>query len=68
METRRDFIKKTSAITALSIFSGWAATGATSDKLGKVLPMRQIIRNGEKTTAFGMGGFHAGIIMGKNGH
>jgi len=61
METRRDFIKKTSAITAFSIFSGWAAHGATSDKLGKVLPMRQIIRNGEKTTAFGMGGYHAGI-------
>lgn len=61
MKTRRDFIKKTSSIAALSIFSGWASSCSTPDALGNVLPMRQLIRNGEKTTAFALGGYHMGI-------
>jgi predicted aldo/keto reductase-like oxidoreductase len=61
MESRRNFLKKTSALTAYSIFSGWASYGATSDKLGNVLPLRQITRNGEKSTAFCLGGYHAGL-------
>jgi len=61
METRREFLKKTSALSALSLFAKWTLANPPDDKLGKVLPMRQIIRNGEKTTAFCMGGYHAGI-------
>lgn len=61
MESRRDFIKKTTALTAFSLFSDWAAAGTPTDKIGKVLPMRQIIRNGEKSTAFALGGYHAGL-------
>jgi len=61
MDSRRDFIKKTSALTALSLFSGWASFGASSDKLGDVLPLRKITRNGEKSTAFALGGYHMAI-------
>jgi len=61
MESRRDFIKKTTAIAAYGLFSGWACKPTESDKLGAVLPKRQIIRNGEKTTAFSLGGYHQGI-------
>ncbi len=61
MESRRDFIKKTTALTAMGLFSNWASSCTSKDKLGEVLPMRQIIRNGEKSTAFALGGYHAGI-------
>jgi aryl-alcohol dehydrogenase-like predicted oxidoreductase len=61
MGSRRNFLKKTSALTAYSILSGWASYGASSDKLGNVLPLRQITRDGQKSTAFCLGGYHAGI-------
>jgi predicted aldo/keto reductase-like oxidoreductase len=61
MENRRQFLKKSAAITALSMFSNWAGAVPPADKLGNPLPMRQLIRNGEKTTAFCLGGYHAGI-------
>ena len=32
-----------------------------SDKLGDILPQRQLIRNGEKVTAFCLGGYHLGL-------
>ena len=66
MGTRREFLKKTTALTAYSIFSSWATSCTTSDKLGTVLPQRQIIRNGEKTTSFCMGGYHLGLAENKN--
>lgn len=61
METRRNFIKKTTALTAMGLFADWALAGTDSDKLGEVLPMRQITRDGQKTTAFALGGWHTGI-------
>ncbi len=61
MENRRDFLKKASSLTALSLFSGWAGSCTSTDKLGELLPVRQLIRNGEKTTSFAMGGYHLGI-------
>ena len=61
MESRRDFLKKTTTLTAYGLFSNWASSCSPSDKLGAVLPMRQIIRNGEKSTAFTLGGYHMGI-------
>jgi predicted aldo/keto reductase-like oxidoreductase len=61
MKTRREFIKKASAVTAFSLFADWASAASPTDKLGTVLPMRQLIRNGTKVTAFGMGGYHLGL-------
>jgi len=61
MKSRREFLIKTSAITAFSLFSDWASAAPFKDKLGDTLPQRQLIRNGEKTTAFGMGGYHLGV-------
>ena len=61
MGTRREFLKKTTTLTAYGIFSNWATSSAASDKLGTVLPQRQIVRNGEKTTSFCMGGYHLGL-------
>jgi aryl-alcohol dehydrogenase-like predicted oxidoreductase len=60
MDTRRAFIKKTAALTAYGFFHRWASAMPASDRLGKVLPTRRIIRNGEKTTAFCLGGWHLG--------
>jgi aryl-alcohol dehydrogenase-like predicted oxidoreductase len=42
------------------LFHQWASALPASDRLGKVLPQRRIIRNGEKTTAFSLGGWHLG--------
>lgn len=61
MKTRREFIKKTSAFTALSLMTDWVSAASDSDKLGKVLPKRRLIRNGEKVTVFCLGGYHLGF-------
>jgi len=61
MDTRRDFLKKVSAATALSFMADWAMALPVSDKLGDLLPQRQLIRNGEKVTAFCLGGYHLGL-------
>lgn len=62
MKSRREFIQKTASITALSLFSNWTWADPGQDKLGKILPTRQLIRNGEKTTAFCLGGYHLGFV------
>lgn len=61
METRRDFLKKTSMVTAVGLLSGWTLSCSSPDKLGDVLPMRRLTRDGQQVTAFCMGGYHAGI-------
>ncbi len=61
MEDRREFIKKAASVTAFGLISNWASALPTSDKLGEVLPKRQLIRNGEKVTAFCLGGYHLGF-------
>ena len=61
METRREFLIKTAALSAFGLFANWATAGPAKDRLGEVLPMRRLIRNGEKTTSFGLGGWHVGI-------
>lgn len=58
METRRKFIKNTTALTAGTLLSNWAFGALKEDKFGQVLPQRIITRSGEKTTAFGLGGYH----------
>lgn len=60
MKTRRDFIKGVSAASVAGMLSNWAAAGQ-SDRLGPLLPLRKLTRDGMKTTAFGMGGWHLGM-------
>ncbi len=61
MDDRREFIKKAASVTAFGLISSWASAIPTSDKLGEVLPKRQLIRNGEKVTSFCLGGYHLGF-------
>ncbi len=62
MDNRRDFIKKTTALAAIGLVADWASASTASDKWGELLPQRQLIRNGEKVTAFCLGGYHLGFI------
>ncbi|MGK7396511.1 MAG: aldo/keto reductase [Candidatus Cyclobacteriaceae bacterium M3_2C_046] len=62
MENRRTFLKKTTAITALGIFSQWTMAQNQQDRFGRILPTRQLTRTGEKTTAFCLGGYHLGFV------
>ncbi len=59
MVTRRNFIKKTAAVSVAGILSNWAFSAAGNDRLGEVLPARRLTRNGEKVTAFTLGGYHS---------
>lgn len=61
MEDRRKFIKKAASITAFGLIANWASAMPTSDKLGEVLPKRQLIRTGEKVSSFCLGGYHLGF-------
>ncbi len=61
MDTRRDFLKKSAVLTAYGLLHGWASAIPANDRLGKVLPMRRIVRGGEKTTTFCLGGWHMGM-------
>ncbi|MCP4310648.1 MAG: aldo/keto reductase [Bacteroidetes bacterium] len=61
MDTRREFLRKASAAAALTFMMDWAMAKAESDRLGDILPQRQLIRNGEKVTAFSLGGYHLGL-------
>lgn len=56
MKSRRNFIKTTAAATLGSLFSTWAIGKPNSDKYGNTLPLRTITRDGEKSTAFALGG------------
>lgn len=61
MENRRQFIKKTATVAAIGLVADWASAIPSSDKFGEKLPERQLIRNGEKVTAFCLGGYHVGF-------
>ena len=61
MENRREFIKKAASISAFSLVANWASALPTSDKLGDVLPLRQLTRDGQKVTSFCLGGYHLGF-------
>ena len=61
MKTRREFLKKTTALTALGLMTDWASAATESDKLGDVLPKRRLTRDGEKVTVFCLGGYHLGF-------
>jgi uncharacterized protein len=66
MEDRRKFIKKAATVAAMGLFADWASAIPAEDKSGKILPQRQLIRNGEKVTSFCLGGYHVGVTEDPN--
>lgn len=60
METRRNFLKKTAALSVAGVLSNWAMDSLAADRLGQLLPRRRLTRNGELVTAFSLGGYHVG--------
>ena len=60
MENRRKFIKKATTVAAFGLMADWVSAKPESDSLGEILPQRRLIRNGEKVTAFCLGGYHLG--------
>ena len=63
MDNRRKFIKKSAAAVAFGLVADWASAVPTSDKLGEILPLRQLTRDGQKVTSFCLGGYHLGITQ-----
>jgi uncharacterized protein len=61
MENRRKFIKKSATVAAFSLVADWASALPLSDKIGEILPQRQLTRDGEKVTSFCLGGYHLGM-------
>ncbi len=61
MEKRREFIRKVSAAAAFGLVADWVSASPVKDKSGEILPQRQLTRNGEKVTAFCLGGYHLGF-------
>ncbi len=60
MQTRRNFLKQTAALSVAGLLSNWAMDALAADRIGMLLPQRRLTRNGEKVTAFTLGGYHLG--------
>ena len=60
MKNRREFIKSTALLGVFGMLHQWASAMPATDTHGDILPMRRLIRNGEKVTAFSLGGWHLG--------
>jgi len=60
MSKRRDFLKTSVILGAFALLHKWAAAAAEADRHGSMLPLRRLIRNGEKVTTFCLGGWHLG--------
>jgi len=60
MKNRRDFIKTSAVLGIFGMLHQWASAIPSWDKYGTILPQRRLIRNGEKVTAFCLGGWHVG--------
>jgi len=60
MKNRRDFIKTSAVLSVFGMLHQWASAIPLADTHGNVLPQRRLLRNGEKVTAFGLGGWHVG--------
>lgn len=48
-------------MTGLSSMVNWASASNESDALGDVLPTRKLTRDGQRVTAFCLGGYHLGF-------
>ncbi len=60
MKNRREFIKSSAVLGVFGMLHQWASALPLADIHGDILPMRRLIRNGEKVTAYTMGGWHLG--------
>ena len=62
MKNRREFLKSSALLGVFGLLHQWASGMPFTDSLGDVLPMRRLIRNGEKVSAFCLGGWHFGQV------
>jgi aryl-alcohol dehydrogenase-like predicted oxidoreductase len=62
MKNRREFIKSSTLLGVFGMLHQWASAIPAADRHGSVLPERRLIRNGEKVTAFCLGGWHLGNV------
>ena len=60
MKNRREFIKSTALLGVFGMLHQWASAMPATDRHGDILPLRRLTRNGEKVTAFSLGGWHLG--------
>ncbi len=60
MKNRREFIKSSALLGVFGMLHQWASAMPLADTHGDILPMRRLTRNGEKVTAFSLGGWHLG--------
>lgn len=63
MDTRRDFLRKMTGLTAsmmVPISMNYANASPARDALGELLPLRKLGTTGEKVTMLGVGGYHVG--------
>ena len=60
MKNRREFIKSSALLGVFGMLHQWASAIPVADTHGDILPMRRLTRNGEKVTAFSLGGWHLG--------
>ena len=60
MKNRREFIKSSALIGVFGMLHQWASAVPVADTHGDLLPLRKLTRNGEKVTAYSMGGWHFG--------
>ena len=59
--TKRNFLRSSTALAGIGSMVNWAAAADESDSLGAVLPQRKLTRDGQKVTAFCLGGYHLGF-------
>ena len=62
MKNRREFIKSSAILGVFGMLHQWASAIPLADTHGDLLPMRRLIRNGEKVTSFSLGGWHLGNV------
>jgi aryl-alcohol dehydrogenase-like predicted oxidoreductase len=62
MKNRREFIKSSALLGVFTMLHQWASALPSTDSFGSILPTRRLIRNGEKVTAFCLGGWHFGNV------
>jgi len=62
MKNRREFIKSSALLGIFGMLHNWASALPLADRHGTMLPLRQLIRNGEKVTAYSVGGWHLGNV------
>ncbi len=62
MKNRREFIKSTAVLGVFGMLHQWASAIPQADTYGDMLPVRRLTRNGEKVTAYSVGGWHLGNV------